>query len=122
MVFSRIKAATPMLAAAGRLIVGCGLLAIAPHATAQSFAGMSMVDFEAARDSFFQSADHDGDFALSSEEQVSALGSSNSDLFECTDTDGDGQCSYTEFLDSGMAVFDQLDANRDGRLTPDELQ
>ena len=61
-------------------------------------------------------------YALSSEEQLGALGSSHSDLFECTDTDGDGQCSYTEFLDSGMAVFDQLDVNRDGRLTPDELQ
>lgn len=122
MIFGRIKMASPMLAAARGLIVGCGLLAIAPHAAAQSFGGMSMVDFEAARDSFFQSADLDGDFALSSEEQLSALGSSHSDLFECTDTDGDGQCSYTEFLDSGMAVFDQLDVNRDGRLTPDELQ
>ncbi|HET6619632.1 MAG TPA: hypothetical protein VFG64_06805 [Dongiaceae bacterium] len=117
-----INAATPMLAAAGVLIVGCSLLASVPHAAAQSFAGMGMVDFEAARDSFFQSADHDGDFALSSEEQLNALGSGNADLFECDDVDGDGQCSYQEFLDSGMTVFDQFDVNRDGRLTADELQ
>jgi hypothetical protein len=120
--FNRIEAAKPMRVAAWALIAGCGLLASAPHAAAQSFAGMSMVDFEATRDSFFQSADHDGDFALSSEEQLSALASSKADLFDCTDTDGDGQCSYTEFLDSGMAVFDRLDIDRDGRLTPDELQ
>ena len=100
----------------------CAVLATAPQAVAQSFAGMNAMDFEAARDSFFQSADLDGDFALSPGEQLDALGASNSDLFECEDTDGDGLCSYTEFLDSGQALFDHLDVNHDGRLSGTEVQ
>jgi hypothetical protein len=99
-----------------------GLLAGASPAAAQSFGAMSMVDLEAARDSFFQSADNDGDFALSGEEQLSALGSGNSSLFECWDDDGDGLCSYSEFLDSGLKVFSDLDVDGDGRLTPEEVQ
>jgi len=117
-----IKITTPGTLAAVGLAFCCGLLAIAPQAAAQSFGAMSMVDLEAARDSFFQSADHDGDFALSGEEQLSAMGTSNSSLFECWDGDGDGLCSYSEFLDSGQKVFGELDVNGDGRLTPDELQ
>jgi Ca2+-binding EF-hand superfamily protein len=81
-----------------------------------------MVDLEAERDSFFQSADHDGDFALSSEEQMAAMGARHSGLFECWDSDGDGLCSYSEFLDSGQKVFDELDVNGDGRLSADEVQ
>jgi hypothetical protein len=81
-----------------------------------------MVDFEAARDSYFQQADHDGDFALSSEEQLDAMGASNSDLFECDDSDGDGVCSYSEFLDSGQGLFDHLDTNHDGQLSTSEVQ
>lgn len=104
------------------LAFGCCLLASAPQAVAQSFGGMGMIDLEAARDSFFNSADRDGDFALSSEEQLSAIGASNSQLFECWDGDGDGLCSYSEFLDSGQQVFDELDGNGDGHLTADELQ
>jgi hypothetical protein len=100
----------------------CAVLAIAPQAVAQSFGGMSVVDFEAARDSFFKSADLDGDYALSSEEQVDAMGASNSDLFECSDTDGDGLCSYSEFLDSGEGLFDHLDTNHDGQLSASEVQ
>ena len=99
-----------------------GLLANAQQAAAQSFGGMGMMDFEAARDSFFKSADHDGDFALSGEEQLLAMGSSSSELFECSDSDGDGLCSYTEFLDSGQTLFSALDINGDGQLTPDEVQ
>jgi EF hand len=101
---------------------GCWLVAGAPQAAAQGFGGMGMVDLAAARDSFFSSADRDGDFALSSEEQLSALGQANSALFECWDNDGDGLCSYSEFIDSGQQVFDDLDANGDGHLTAEELQ
>lgn len=98
------------------------LLVGASQAMAQGFGGMGMLDLEAARDSFFNSADRDGDFALSSEEQLSALGQANSALFECWDNDGDGICSYSEFLDSGQQVFDTLDADGDGNLTTEELQ
>ena len=115
-----LRRATPALAAA--LVLAGNLLANVPHAAAQSFGGMSMMDLEAARDSFFQSADHDGDFALSNEELLSAIGAANSDLFECWDQDGDGLCSYSEFLDSGTKVFSELDADGDGRLSPEEVQ
>lgn len=120
--FTTMKVRAPGILAAAMLAVCAGLLAGAPQALAQSFGGMSALDLEAARDSFFQSADHDGDFALSGEEQLSAMGTSHSELFECWDEDGDGLCSYTEFLDSGQKVFSQLDADGDGRLTPDEVQ
>ncbi len=117
-----MDARTPRPLATLGFAFGCCLLASAPQAAAQTFGGMGMIDLEAARDSFFNSADRDGDFALSNEEQLSAIGASNSQLFECWDSDGDGLCSYAEFLDSGQQVFDQLDANGDGHLTPDEVQ
>jgi Ca2+-binding EF-hand superfamily protein len=50
------------------------------------------------------------------------MGAGNSGLFECWDEDGDGLCSYSEFLDSGLKVFNELDVNGDGRLTPEEVQ
>lgn len=103
------------------LIVGGTLLA-GVHAAAQSFGGMSMLDLEADRDTYFQSADHDGDFALSTEEQLSAATNRHADLYECWDSDGDGLCSYSEFLDSGEKIFNHLDVNGDGHLSPDELQ
>lgn len=116
---NRIKnQAVPFMAT---LIVGGTLLA-GVQAGAQSFGGMSMLDLESERDAYFQSADHDGDFALSTEEQLSAVANRHADLYECWDSDGDGLCSYSEFLDSGDKVFSQLDVNGDGRLTPDELQ
>jgi hypothetical protein len=106
------------------------LLALVPRAEAQLFGGLGMMDFETARDSYFKFADANGDFALSGEEQMSAISSGfarmawarSPDLFECDDSDGDGLCSYSEFLDSGQTLFDQLDKNSDGRLTPDEVQ
>lgn len=112
--------AMPVFLAA--LVLISNLLANAPQAAAQSFGSMSMLDLEAARDSFFQSADHDGDFALSSEELLSAMGAANSGLFECWDGDGDGLCSYSEFLDSGTRVFSERDLDGDGRLSPEEVQ
>lgn len=114
------RSATPGFMAA--LVFACNLLASVPQAAAQSFGSMSITDLEAARDSFFQSADHDADFALSNEELLSAIGAANSGLFECWDQDGDGLCSYSEFLDSGEKVFRELDLDGDGRLSPEEIQ
>jgi hypothetical protein len=115
------KVGVPAMLAAWSLVVCCGLAASVPQAAAQSFGGVSVTDLEAERDSFFKSADMDGDYALSSEEQLSAIGTRNAELFECSDSDGDGVCSYAEFLDSGQQVFDELDVNGDGHLSPDEL-
>jgi len=111
---------TPRGLAALASALGCILLA--GGAAAQSFGGMSVVDLEAERDSFFQSADHDGDFALSNEELMSAMNKRFSGLFECWDGDGDGLCSYSEFLDSGQKVFSDLDVNGDGQLSAEEVQ
>jgi hypothetical protein len=97
------------------------LAACAAPAAAQS-TGMGMLDFESARDSFFSSADRDGDFALSGGELMNALGSADAQMFECEDGDGDGLCGYSEYLDFGQQLFQQLDADGDGWLSPRELQ
>ena len=111
---SKIRMGAPALVAL--------LLAGAFPVAAQSFGGMSMLDVEAERDSFFQSADADGDFALSTDEQLSAIDQRHAKLLECWDDDGDGLCSYSEFLDSGQKVFSDLDVNGDGVLDADEIQ
>jgi hypothetical protein len=104
------------------LVVAAFLLGGAFQAAAQSFGGMSMLDVEAERDSFFQSADADGDFALSTDEQMSALSQRHSKLLECWDGDADGLCSYSEFLESGQKLFAELDVNSDGMLDAEEVQ
>ena len=112
---SKIRIGAPALVAA--LLLGGAL-----QSTAQSFGGMSMLDVEAERDDFFQSADADGDFALSTDEQLSAIHRRDAKLLECWDDDGDGLCSYSEFLESGQKLFNQLDVNGDGVLDPEEVQ
>ena len=112
-------AGTARAMAALALVLTMGVAA--SYAVAQS-GGMGMFDLEAARDSFFSSADADGDYALSGEEQLSAMGASNSQLFECWDGDDDGLCTYSEYLDSARRVFDELDSDGDGHLTGSELQ
>jgi len=112
---SRIRIGAPALVAA--LLLGGAL-----QAAAQSFGGMSVLDVEAERDEFFQSADADGDFALSTDEQLSAIHQRHAKLLECWDDDGDGLCSYTEFLESGEKLFNQLDVNGDGVLDPEEVK
>jgi len=110
-----------------KIRIGAPALAVlllygAIQAAAQSFGGMSMLEVEAERENFFQSADVDGDFALSSDEQSSALTHANAKLLECWDSDSDGLCSYSEFLESGEKLFNQLDGNGDGVLDPSEVQ
>ena len=53
---------------------------------------------------------------------MSAFSQRHAKLLECWDDDGDGLCSYSEFLASGQKVFDDLDVNGDDVLDPEELQ
>jgi hypothetical protein len=115
------------LAIMAGLVLGCGALSCA-EAAAESF-GIGMVDFEAMRDAVFNGADANGDFTLSGEEQLYVISSAprlawatDPILFSCDDSDSDGLCSYTEFLDSGFKVFNDLDVDGDGRLSPEEVQ
>ena len=103
---SKIRIGAPALVAAVLLATG------AFQAAAQTFGGMSMLDVEAERDSFFQSADADGDFALSNDEQMSAIDRRHAKLLECWDDDGDGLCSYSEFLESGQKLFSEPGCER----------
>ncbi len=103
------------------VLAAAAVMTAPPSAIAQS-AGMSRSDFEAARDSFFSSADRNGDFALSGAELMSAMGATDAPIFDCDDADGDGLCSYSEYLDSGEKLFEELDQDSDGVLSSQELQ
>jgi hypothetical protein len=82
---------------------------------------MDMLDFEAARNSFFGHADADADFALSGNELSDALGLSVPMIFDGRDYDGDGMISYSEYLQSGAEIFAAHDSDGDGILTLEEF-
>lgn len=83
--------------------------------------GMSAMDFDAARNSFFYQNDRDGDFALSFSEMSEAMAHGGSRLFDGYDLDGDGLISYDEYIQSGSELFLSLDADGDGILSSLEM-
>ncbi|WP_374377830.1 hypothetical protein [Dongia sp.] len=83
--------------------------------------GMSPIDFDAARMSYFNQADTNGDLYLSHDEIDHAGSQGNSTLFEGSDLDGDGKISIDEFIESGNDLFARLDANGDGVLSAGEM-
>jgi Ca2+-binding EF-hand superfamily protein len=43
-------------------------------------------------------------------------------IFSLMDSDGDGTISLQEFQAAHERIFKGMDANKDGRLTPEEMQ
>lgn len=43
-------------------------------------------------------------------------------MFAIADTDGDGALSFEEITAIHKRIFDKVDTNKDGRVTPEELQ
>lgn len=43
-------------------------------------------------------------------------------MFAIADTDNDGALSFEEITTVHKRIFDKVDANRDGKVTPDEIQ
>ena len=84
-------------------------------------AGMSAIDFDSARMSFFNQADTNGDLELSPQEMNQAMAHGGSPLFQGADIDGNGSISLDEYMQSGNDLFDRLDADGDGTLTSGEM-
>lgn len=84
-------------------------------------AGMSAIDFDSARMSFFNRADANGDLELSPQEMAQAMAHGGSPLFQGSDIDGNGSISLDEYMQSGNELFDRLDADGDGTLTSGEM-
>lgn len=115
----------------GAALLGAALLAIsAGSGSAQelldigiagSDIGMSALDFDAARASFFYQNDQDGNFALSFDEMSNALVHGGGRLFDGYDSDGDGLISFDEYVHSGLDIFRSLDLDGDGMLSGSEM-
>lgn len=43
-------------------------------------------------------------------------------MFAITDADNDGALSFEEISTIHRRIFDKVDVNRDGKVTPDEIQ
>jgi Ca2+-binding EF-hand superfamily protein len=83
--------------------------------------GMSAMDFDAARTSFFYQHDRDGDFALSFAEMSDAMLHGAARLFDGYDLDGDGLITFDEYVQSGLDIFRSMDLDGDGVLSAHEM-
>jgi hypothetical protein len=83
--------------------------------------GMSGIDFDSARMSFFNQADLNGDLVLSPDEMNQAMAHGGSRLFQGQDIDGNGQMTLDEYLQSGNDLFQSLDTDGDGVLSSGEM-
>jgi len=88
---------------------------------------ISKTEFDAAHDKHFNDMDTNGDNQLSSDEMRAGnkqnLSKIKSKHFNSADTDHDGVLSKEEAkkLPRIFEQFDKIDANKDSKLTPEEL-
>jgi Ca2+-binding EF-hand superfamily protein len=111
-----------MIGRLARIAASLALVAWPGAGTAQSLAtSVDLAGLDDARSNFFSQADKDADLALSASELSDALAFTMSHAFDGNDYDGDGYVSYSEYLESGSEIFNELDRNTDGLLSPDEF-
>jgi Ca2+-binding EF-hand superfamily protein len=83
---------------------------------------ISRVEFDAESAALFKRLDKNGDGKIASDEVPARHWGGKGPMFGQMDTDKDGKVTKAEFTAAEDKIFQKLDANGDGVITPDEMQ